>query len=56
MSCPLYYYDDSNGVDQTESMAKQIDDGIINSGYSKDEYFVFALKGLPQLDKFLGHI
>lgn len=45
MSCPLYYYDDSNGVDQTESMAKQIDDGIINSGYSKDEYFVFAATG-----------
>lgn len=45
MSCPLYYYDDSNGGDQTADMAKQIDNGVASSGYTKSQYFVFAATG-----------
>jgi len=44
MSCPLYFYSDTES-DQTGYMTREIRQGLRSSGYSRDEYFVFAATG-----------
>lgn len=44
MSCPLYFYS-ATDEDQTGYMTREIVQGLRSSGYSRQDYFVFAATG-----------